>query len=208
MAVSPVMEFHASASDTSLSVKKDDSDIIILLLYVDDIILTGSNPLKIQKDMGQLTYFLGIQVQYKADGNVFVNQSKYIKDLVHKAAAYLNTCWLITSYVVYFGNNPISWQSKKQNSVSRSATETEYKALAHTAADIAWFRNILKDLGVFLDAPPTIHCKNMSVIALSANINWQKSYTKKKSIRSAILKKSCVTPMRSAMFVSMKDMGN
>ena len=44
-----VMEFHASASDTSLFVKKDDSDIIILLFYVDDIILTGSNPLKIQK---------------------------------------------------------------------------------------------------------------------------------------------------------------
>ncbi|KAM1537567.1 hypothetical protein ACFX10_002572 [Malus domestica] len=44
-----VMEFHASASDTSLFVKKDDSDIIILLLHVHDIILTGSNPLKIQK---------------------------------------------------------------------------------------------------------------------------------------------------------------
>ncbi|KAM1595278.1 hypothetical protein ACFX10_001586 [Malus domestica] len=280
-----VLEFHASASDTSLFVKKDDSDIIILLLYVDDIILTGSNPLKIQKviqelsevfklkDMGQLTYFLGLQVQYNADGSVFVNQSKYVKDLVHKAgmdsckpattpckphhqmlhsegqlltdltsymsivgslqyltftrpdiafaintvcqfmssptdihfgavkriirylqgtmhigitfsantvskltafsdsdwAADLNTRRSITGYVVYFGNNPISWQSKKQHSVSRSSTEAEYKALAHTAADIAWIRNILKDLAVVLDDPPSIYCDNMSAIALSAN---------------------------------------
>ncbi|CAN6700356.1 unnamed protein product [Malus baccata var. baccata] len=245
------------ASDTSLFVQKDDFDIIILLLYVDDIILTCSNPLKIQKviqelfevfelkDMGQLTYFLGLQVQYKADDSVFVNQSKYIKDLVHKTgmesckpattpckphhhmpniafvvntvchfmssptdihfgaikriirylqgtmnigitfsantvskltaffdsdwAAYLNTRRSITGYVVYLGNNPISWQSKKQNSVSRSSTEAEYKALAHTAANIAWIQNILKDFEVVLDAPPMIHCDNMSAIALSAN---------------------------------------
>ncbi|KAM2478675.1 hypothetical protein PS1_002490 [Malus domestica] len=85
-------------------------------------------------------------------------------------AANLNTRRSITSYVVYLGSNPISWQSKKKNSVSRSSTEAEYKALAHTAADIAWIRNILKDLSVFLDAPPTIHCDNMSAIALSANL--------------------------------------
>ncbi|KAM2142505.1 hypothetical protein ACFX1Q_008652 [Malus domestica] len=84
-------------------------------------------------------------------------------------AADLNTRRSITGYVVYLGNNPISWQSKKQNSVSRSSTDAEYKALAHTAADIAWIQNILKDLDVLLDAPPTIHCDNMSVIALSAN---------------------------------------
>lgn len=71
--------------------------------------------------------------------------------------------------MVYLGNNLISWQSKKQNSMSRSSTEAEYKALAHTAVDIAWVRNILKDLDVFLSTPPTIHCDNMSAIALSAN---------------------------------------
>lgn len=34
--------------------------------------------------MGQLTYFMGLQVQYKENWDIFVNQSKYIKDLVHK----------------------------------------------------------------------------------------------------------------------------
>ncbi|KAM2919779.1 uncharacterized mitochondrial protein AtMg00810-like [Malus sylvestris] len=35
--------------------------------------------------MGQLTYFLGLQIQYKSNGAMFVHQEKYIKDLIHKA---------------------------------------------------------------------------------------------------------------------------
>ncbi|KAM2898087.1 hypothetical protein COP2_007657 [Malus domestica] len=72
--------------------------LVILLLYVDDIIITGSNPTVIQsvintlhevfdlKDMGKLAYFLGLQVSYKSNGDIFVNQSKYVKYLIHKAA--------------------------------------------------------------------------------------------------------------------------
>lgn len=96
--------FKASASDTSLFVKQDESDIVILLLYVDDVILTGSNYIKVQKvvqglleifeskNMGQLTYFLGLQVQYQGNGDMFVNQSKYVKDLIHKAG--MDSCKL------------------------------------------------------------------------------------------------------------------
>lgn len=72
-------------------------------------------------------------------------------------AAHLNTRRSVTDSVVFLGNNPISWQSKKQNSMSRSSTEAEDKVLAHIAVDIAWVRNILKDLGDFLSNPPSIH---------------------------------------------------
>ncbi|CAL9022675.1 unnamed protein product, partial [Prunus brigantina] len=50
----------------------------------------------------------------------------------------LNTRRSTTGFVVLLGHNPISWQSKKQGSVSRSSTEAEYRALANTAADLAW----------------------------------------------------------------------
>ncbi|KAM1191971.1 hypothetical protein ACFX2G_012598 [Malus domestica] len=82
--------------------KIEDGETIILLLYVDDIILTGSNSVKIQKtieelsavfdlkDLGRLTYFLGLQIQYRQNGDIFVNQAKYVKDLIHKAG--LDSC--------------------------------------------------------------------------------------------------------------------
>lgn len=71
-------------------------------------------------------------------------------------AADLNTRRLMTRYVVFLGNNPISWQSKKQSSVSGSSTEAEYNALAYTTANISWVSYILKDLDVFLPNPPLI----------------------------------------------------
>ncbi|XP_016652267.1 PREDICTED: uncharacterized mitochondrial protein AtMg00810-like [Prunus mume] len=35
--------------------------------------------------MGKLTYFLGLQVSYPTPSAIFVNQTKYIRDLLHKA---------------------------------------------------------------------------------------------------------------------------
>ncbi|CAL2278806.1 unnamed protein product [Prunus armeniaca] len=61
-------------------------------------------------------------------------------------ASDVNTRRSTTGFVVFLGNNPVSWQSKKQNSVSRSSTEAEYRALANTAADLAWVRQVLLDL--------------------------------------------------------------
>nr|XP_028965074.1 uncharacterized protein LOC108170699 [Malus domestica] len=81
-------------------------------------------------------------------------------------AADLNTRRSVTGYVVYIGCNPVSWQSKKQDSVSRSSTEAEYKALAHTAADIAWIRSVLKDMAVIFNYAPVIYCDNKSAIAI------------------------------------------
>ena len=72
--------FTASLADPSLFVYKSVSTVIYLLLYVDDIILTGSAPVAIQalihdlaqafelKDLGPLKYFLGLQVEYTDSG--------------------------------------------------------------------------------------------------------------------------------------------
>lgn len=84
-------------------------------------------------------------------------------------AANVNTRRSITCYVVYLGANPISWQSKKQSSVSHSSTETEYKAFAHAAVDISWIQLILSDLCVVVPDPPLLLCDNQSAISLSLN---------------------------------------
>lgn len=35
--------------------------------------------------MRRLTYFLGLHIQYKSDGSLFINQSKYARELIDKA---------------------------------------------------------------------------------------------------------------------------
>ena len=85
--------FTQSQYDSSLFLHTSTSDIVILLVYVDDIIITGTDYgliTKLQqllhatfhmKDLGQLTYFLGLEVHYRSHG-LFVNQHKYIQDLI------------------------------------------------------------------------------------------------------------------------------
>lgn len=70
--------------------------ITILLIYVDDIIITGNdleNIAKLKeflhisfkmKDLGRLTYFLGLEVLYLPTG-IMLTQQKYASDLVAKA---------------------------------------------------------------------------------------------------------------------------
>ena len=69
---------------------------MILLVYVDDIIVTGSNQETIttikqllhstfhMKDLGQLTYFLGLEVRFQQK-DIFVTQHKYTQDLIQLA---------------------------------------------------------------------------------------------------------------------------
>ena len=74
-----------------------------------------------------------------------------------------------TGLVVFIGSNPISWSSKKQQTVSRSSTEAEYRALASTAAEIDWLKQLLTFMCVPVSISPIIFCDNMSAIALSLN---------------------------------------
>ncbi|XP_013721367.1 uncharacterized mitochondrial protein AtMg00810-like [Brassica napus] len=85
--------FVCSFPDPSLFVYHRGSLVIYLLLYLDDMIVTGNNEVLIQsllkslntqfrmKDMGEVHYFLGIQIHRVQDG-LFMNQEKYTQDLL------------------------------------------------------------------------------------------------------------------------------
>ncbi|CAM8977434.1 unnamed protein product [Rhodiola kirilowii] len=85
--------FLQSSHDHSLFTYAHGGDFLILLVYVDDVVITGTSiPLITSvksfihsefqiKDLGQLKYFLGIEVARTKEG-IFINQHKYAMDLL------------------------------------------------------------------------------------------------------------------------------
>lgn len=59
-------------------------------------------------------------------------------------------------YAIYLGSNLISWTARKQRTVSRSSTESEYKALADTVAELIWLKALLYELGIVTNVSPTL----------------------------------------------------
>ena len=74
-----------------------------------------------------------------------------------------------TGLCTLLGPNLISWSARRQDIVSGSSTEAEYRALATTAKEIAWLSFLLRDLGVHQENPTLLQCDNLSAVYLSAN---------------------------------------
>ncbi|KAD0286868.1 hypothetical protein E3N88_44505 [Mikania micrantha] len=275
--------FSCSQADTSLFIFKKDTMLLYLLVYVDDIILTGNDKTFIThfisqlhsefaiKDLGALTYFLGLEVTHTSSG-LFLSQAKYAHDIlsraglldtkpvatplttsdtfiskgtpfhdptfyrslvgalqyltitrpdlsyaVNQASQHLQSpttahfqslkrilryvkgtlsfgltfdCPVTTTlvgysdadwarcietrrstygYSIYLGGNLVSWSAKKQPTVSRSSCESEYRAMANTAAEIIWLTHLLRELHALPPDRPTLLCDNKSAIFLSQN---------------------------------------
>lgn len=273
--------FTITEHDPSLFVQLSPHGVLILLVYVDDIIITGSSHALVQsfitrmhgefqmKNLGDLKYFLGIEVQH-SDTSLLLHQTKYARELIHRAGvddckpmptpvtpssntngadepfdnprlfrslvgglhyltvtrpdiqlavnmvaqrmhaptvqdfhqlkrilryikgtlfqglvfrrgdlqvrAYSDADWAndpidsrsVTGYLVYLGDNLISWSTQKQPRVSKSSTEAEYRALSDAASEVMWITYILSHLGQ-RTAPPILYCDNLSAICLTKN---------------------------------------
>ena len=72
-------------------------------------------------------------------------------------------------FAIYLGNNLVSWAARKQKTVSRLSTESEYKALADTVAELTWLETLLRELCVPVTSAPTLWCDNLGATYLSAN---------------------------------------
>ncbi|XP_028096886.1 uncharacterized protein LOC114296760 [Camellia sinensis] len=92
----PNQGFTNSQSDTSLFVYHSSAGLMLLVVYVDDILITGSNSSPIShlitqmhqvfsmKELGSVSYFWGISVECQG-ADYFLTQAKYATKLLHKA---------------------------------------------------------------------------------------------------------------------------
>nr|GEU31177.1 putative ribonuclease H-like domain-containing protein [Tanacetum cinerariifolium] len=87
--------FQRGKIDQTLFIKRQKGDILLIQIYVDDIIFGSTNKdlckafEKLMKDkfqmssMGELEFFLGLQVKQKKDG-IFISQDKYVAEILRK----------------------------------------------------------------------------------------------------------------------------
>ncbi|GMI70307.1 hypothetical protein HRI_000700000 [Hibiscus trionum] len=275
--------FCQSPSDHSLFVKGSGDDLVVLLMYVDDIALAGKNLDKLVevraflqkhfglKDLGILRYFLGFEIARNSTG-ISLSQRRYALQLLedtktlakkpvnipiasphnlsmhegellpdpqvyrrligrllylthtrpditytvhilsqfisaprqphlsaaHHLLAYIkgspglglffssssnmqlagfvdsdysacpDTRRSITSFCMYLGNNLISWKSKKQQTVSRSSCEAEYRAMASATCELLWLASLLSSFQIPTSSV-SLYCDNQSAIHLASN---------------------------------------
>ncbi|GJT61294.1 retrovirus-related pol polyprotein from transposon TNT 1-94 [Tanacetum coccineum] len=87
--------FQRGTIDQTLFIRKHKGEFLLVQVYVDDIIFGSSNP-KLCREfealmhdkfkmsaMGELNFFLGLQVLQKKDG-IFLSQDKYVVDILKK----------------------------------------------------------------------------------------------------------------------------
>ena len=82
-----------SKSDHSIFFRSTRDGVILLVVYVDDIVITGSDTTSISslkaflhtqfqtKDLGTLKYFLGVEVSRSKKG-IYLSQRKYVLDFL------------------------------------------------------------------------------------------------------------------------------
>ena len=87
------LDYIASHYDSALFLRRTDKDTILLLLYVDDMIITGDDLNGIQelndflsqqfemKDFGHLSYFLSLEITHSIDG-LYITQAKYAYEVL------------------------------------------------------------------------------------------------------------------------------
>nr|GEW34041.1 Gag-Pol polyprotein [Tanacetum cinerariifolium] len=180
--------------DKTLFIKRKKGDILLVQVYVDDIIFGSTNKdlckafEKSMKDkfkmslMGELTFFLGLQVKQKGD-EIFISQDKYVAKILRKFGltdgksastpidtekpllmdpdvAYSNSDYARASLdrksttwgCQFLGCRLISWQCKKQMVVATLSTEAEYVTTASCCAQVLWIQNQLLDYGLIITA--------------------------------------------------------
>ncbi|KAK8940855.1 hypothetical protein KSP39_PZI009825 [Platanthera zijinensis] len=193
--------YLASNSDSSLFIKKKGELSVLVLLYVDDMIITGNSEEEVarlraelairfeMKDLGELHHFLGLEVERKESG-ILICQKGYAERIVNRFGLIEGkTCSTpmdqgytdadyggdsddrrsTSGYVFTCGSAGISWCSKKQDSVSVSTTEAEYKASALAAREAIWLRRLVDDVHEEVQGPTLLRGDNESALKLVNN---------------------------------------
>ncbi|KAJ4706604.1 Retrovirus-related Pol polyprotein from transposon TNT 1-94 [Melia azedarach] len=170
--------YKQAMADHTLFYKRDGSNITLLIVYVDDMIVTGSSPKEIEKlqnylakdfemkDLGTLKYFLGIEVSRSKQG-LFLSQRKYTLDLLaetgNSACEPVNTPIEVNHGLSIYPDQIPTNKERYQRLVGKLIY------LTHTRPDLSYTVSVVSQ---FMHNPSNQHMnarsKKQSVVSLSS----------------------------------------
>ncbi|GJT64114.1 ribonuclease H-like domain-containing protein [Tanacetum coccineum] len=74
-----------------------------------------------------------------------------------------------SGYSIFLGENLLTWSFKRQDTLSRSSAEAEYREVANVVAETSWIRNLLCELHTPLFTTTLVYCDNVTAVYMSAN---------------------------------------
>ena len=75
----------------------------------------------------------------------------------------------ISRFCFFLGNSLVSWKSKKQNTISRSSDEGEYRAMENVTCELVWLLPLFQDFGIEHKQPAILYYDNEATLRIAAN---------------------------------------
>jgi Reverse transcriptase (RNA-dependent DNA polymerase) len=151
-----------SNADHTMFIRRKGEKLCVLIVYVDDIVLTGNDTVEMKrikgslaiefemKDLGPLCYFLGIEVA-SAPNEIFISQQKYILELLHETG--MLGCRP--------ANTPIDPNQGLKGGISDQVDREQYQRLvgrliylSHTRPDISYAVSVVSR---YMHDPRVVH---------------------------------------------------
>jgi hypothetical protein len=109
-----------------------------------------------------------------------------------------------SGFCLYFGDNLVSWSSKKQQIVACLGTEVEYRAVAHSTTESLWVQSLPREIDIVLAQFPILWCENVGATNLTANAIFQ-ARTKHVEIDYHFVRENVQLTTLDVRFISSKD---
>ncbi|GJV52072.1 ribonuclease H-like domain-containing protein [Tanacetum coccineum] len=79
--------------------------------------------------------------------------------------------------IVFLGDNLLSWSSKRQQTLSRSSVEAEYRGVANVVVETAWLCNLLRELHSPLSTTTLVYYNNVRVLHVPFRYQYADIFT-------------------------------